>query len=859
MPQISEFSEIIETLLCRFKRHWKVAAASLAAIVACVGGYAAFELVSAYYNYVAIVDARLADDSLHHPPGIYAAPRRLTVGKRVTAEKVVEHLLRAGYVEGERAPGFAQGSFRRLTDGVEFRPSPVAGQASRPEVIRVSLRARSGKQAEPAITEIEDVGARRRLGEFQLPAEMLTADINMKGQTRRASGFADFPSILVGAVTAIEDRGFFTHHGIDPEAIVRALVSNWRRGRIREGGSTITQQLVKNHFLTPERTYRRKLAEAMMAVALERRLSKEQIFALYGDRIYLGHSGLTAIYGFKQAARLYFGRGLSELSLAQTALLAGLAQAPTRYSPYARPEEAVSRRNLVLDAMAETGAVNPAEAAAAKAEALTLIPPQAPDASAAAYFVDYLRRELAGRLDEESWPQSSVETTLDLDLQEAANQAVRGNLERIDKLTARRKGAARPEAALIALDPRTGEILAMVGGRDYTSSQLNRAVDAMRQPGSVFKPVVYATALSQGVAPTALYDNAPRQITYGYKAVYRPRNFGNSYTYEPVMLREAMVRSLNVITVEAAIQVGLGRVAEMAEKLGLPRPGAYPSMALGAFEATPLELASAYTAFANGGMRAEPVSFRRIRSRGEVLVEQAASKRGVISASTAYLITDTLADVVNRGTASRVRQLGYRGPAAGKTGTSRDSWFVGYTPNLLVAVWVGYDDHRDLNLTGGEAAVPLWTDFVKRALTVRPDLAAAGFARPSGIEEIEVDAETGMLANEYCPRRKKMIMATYLLPGSCLEHQEAVMTLNDEFLAGDGLPLPAAGESGEPILLPAAAHVEPSGLTQQPLDKSDLVDHEEAEPQTKETSERAHRQVGAAEPIRREVRRQPEQ
>jgi penicillin-binding protein 1B len=777
------------------QHRWRAfAAVGLTLFIAALLGAA--HLLAEYSRHSALIDARLADQSLMYPAGIYAAPRRVSAGQRLTREELVERLLRAGYQEGGAAHDFAAGSFALTDDAVEIRTSGFARGEALPAIARVSFN----KNQVSGIADAEQGGALKAL---LLPAEMLTAEPNAKKQTRRATGYDELPAHLVAAVTAIEDRRFFSHSGVDFRGIARALYRNLRSGRVVEGGSTITQQLIKNQFLTPERTFGRKMSEALMAVALERRLSKEQILTLYCDRIYLGHSGITSIYGFKQAARLYFGKALGEITLSEAALLAGLAQAPNRYSPHARLGEALARRDAVLDAMVTAGAVGGDEAAAAKREEIALQPPQRLDDSAAPHFVDYLKRELSRtRLDEEAWPQLRVETTLDLDLQQAANRAVAQHLDRLAKVTNRRDGV-RPEAALVALDPQSGEILAMVGGRDYASSQLNRVTDAMRQPGSVFKPVVYAAALSSGISPASTFTDAPHEIQYAGHSVYRPQNYGRGYSNRPVMLREAMVRSLNVVAVDAALQAGLGRVAEMAAKMGLPKPETYPSLALGAFEATPLDVACAYTTFANGGLRATPYAVRAVKSLGQEVAHGSSTKVGVLSESMAYLVTDALADVVNRGTASRVRSLGYRGPAAGKTGTSRDAWFVGYTPRLLVAVWVGYDDHKDLGLLGGEAAVPIWTDFVKRALELRPDLNAAKFRQPPGLETVEVCGGSGLLAGEHCAQKQRLLLAAYLLPSFCYSHYEPPTEIA-ELPTTDGAPTLDYGEAvPQPVLFEA--------------------------------------------------------
>jgi penicillin-binding protein 1B len=724
-----------------------------------------FEVSAEYAHCAAIVDTKLSDRVLQQPAGIYAAPRRLSVGQQITSLEIAERLQRAGYREGNESDEFAVGHFTRNTDSIEVTNRSVSDEEA-PTVIRI----RFGKQN---IVNLEDAKTGEKIKTLVLAPEMLTADLDTKRQTRRATSFEDLPDSLIKALCAIEDRRFFSHSGVDPSGILRAAYTNLRHGEIREGGSTITQQLVKNEFLTAARTWDRKLTEAMMAIALEKRLTKQQIFTLYSERVYLGHSGITSVYGFRQGAKIFLGKELSDLTLADAAFLAGLVKAPNRYAPHARTAEAIARRNVVIDAMASSGRISEAEAANAKGEQLALLPPQNPGGAASPWFVDYVNRELVKRqVESEDGLHLRVETTLDSDLQQTANQVVSAHLNRISKLVAKRNRGERPEAALIALDPRSGEILAMVGGNDYVTSQLNRATDAMRQPGSVFKPVVYASALARGYSPATTFVNEKREITYGYRAVYRPQNFGHSYSNQPVTLRESLIRSLNVVAVDAAMQVGLENVASLAERMGLPRPDSYPSLALGAFEATPLDVARAYTVFANNGVRVDPVGVRSVKSDGTTIYSGEAGKMGVLPSTAAYLVTDALIDVVNRGTGAVIRKMGYRGPAAGKTGTSRDAWFVGYTPKLLVVVWVGFDDNRDLGLTGGEAAAPIWADFVKNALALRPDLNATQFTQPAGLQLVEVDSETGAIANEFCPRREKMLMSSSLATGICLIHQQ---------------------------------------------------------------------------------------
>jgi penicillin-binding protein 1B len=691
--------------------------------LAAVGG---FKLRQAYAGYAAIVDKRLDQEVSRRRAGVYAAPRRVSVGQQLSQDELQDRLLRAGYSQGRRdepADYLASGVFVIEGDTTRLRLNSFDRAAKTPETVNIKFDRKSGAR----IVKIENAATGENLESVALPPESLTPEI---GPTTLPRGvgiqarFEDFPPSLVDALTAIEDRNFFSHRGVDVKAVIRALWENWRHGEIREGGSTITQQLIKTNYLTPERTYERKFAEALMAIALEQRLSKEDIFTIYANRVYLGQSGITAIYGFKEAARVYFNKELSDLSLAESAFIAGLAQAPNRYSPYQRPDAALFRRNTVIDAMTNTGFISPEEAEAAKSERLAVIPPGKFDESAAHYFLDYLERELASRhINGKEESNLEIRTTLDPDLQRAANVAVNNYLAKLDRVFSRRAKRAkggRPEAALIAINPHTGEILAMVGGRDYAASQLNRVTDARRQPGSVFKPIVYATALANGVSPETFFYDAPQEITFGNE-IYRPQNYGGNFSNQMVTLREGIVRSLNVVAVDAALLVGLSRVADMAEKMGLPRPDPYPSMALGAVEASPLDIARAYSTFANGGVSVTPFGIKSIK-RDDRTEETTPMKTSVLHPEVASIVTETLAEAVDRGTATAVRRLGYLGPAAGKTGSSHDAWFAGYTPNLLTVVWVGFDDYHNLGMVGGDAAAPIWTDFVKRATAVRPDL-----------------------------------------------------------------------------------------------------------------------------------------
>lgn len=742
-------------------------------------------IIYTYQNSSRLIEERLGSGYLTSRAGIYAAPRVLRAGQNFTREHLIEILRRAGYIEGQASSDVWSGAFNvRAEDAIEIRPRRNSATGSvttehiqtiSPEVVEITFN-RQGR-----IKAINGDGM--ALDSFTLEPEALTNDASVKAGTRRALAYADIPPVLLHAILAIEDRRFFEHRGVDPTGIGRALLS-WTKTSDetqRQGGSTITQQLVKNTYLTPERTLRRKFNEAILAAALERRLSKQDIFALYCNEIYLGQRGTIAVRGVEQAARVYFGKELKDLSLSEAATIAGMIQSPARYAPERHPEQAQARRNLVLSAMLRDGTITSEEARAASSEPVCVAATATADEATAPYFVDYVNRAVEAQLQARSDVDERslrVFTTIDLDLQQLAEHAVRDQLAQLAKAYPKR---GTPQAALIALDPQTGEVLAMVGGGNgYGESQLNRVTDAERQPGSVFKPFVYAAALESGISPVTLIKDAPRTFTYDQHATYRPSNYGGGYSMRDVTMRTGLVRSLNVVTVDLALRTGLNRVATLAGNFGLPKPEAYPSLALGTTEATPLEIASAYSAFANAGTRTRPRAVARAfdANGANLILDQSPESQQVIRPSTAYMITDMLADVINEGTARAARGM-FKGTAiAGKTGTSRDGWFAGYTPNLVCVVWIGFDDNEQLGLTGAASALPVWTEFMKGAISLRPELGGAAFVRPEGIMTVEIDPETGLLATSSCPQRQRIALTPALAPASeCYTHQPPLTLL----------------------------------------------------------------------------------
>ncbi|HET9479771.1 MAG TPA: transglycosylase domain-containing protein, partial [Pyrinomonadaceae bacterium] len=515
-------------------------------------------LIRSYKFYSQIVDARLASGYLTSRPGLYAAPRVLQVGQKLSRDKLINALRRAGYLE-TTASNVWSGSFNADGNAIEIRP----GRSSRkqPAVVRVEY-------ADSEIVELTGDGV--TLESFTLEPEVLSNDLSAKAGKREALSYDEIPPVLVQAILAIEDRRFFDHSGVDVSGLARALLRNAGDERMGQGGSTITQQLVKNTYLSPEKTLQRKYAEAMLSLALERRLSKKDIFTLYCNEIYLGQRGAVSVRGMKEAAAVFFGKQLRDLTLAEAATLAGMIQSPAHYSPLRHPEAARARRNVVLAAMRENSAITREQNDAASAEPTAITPPVDFNNSLAPYFVDYVNRVA------DSGEGRRVYTTIDLELQDLAEQALRKQL--VDRY---KDQSAIPQAALVALDPHTGNVLAMVGGRDYAESQLNRATDARRQPGSTFKPFVYAAAVEDGMSPVRLFVDAPREFIYDRNRTYRPANYGGGYSMGEVTMRTGLVKSLNVVTVDVALQTGLARIANLAAAFGLPKPERYPALALG--------------------------------------------------------------------------------------------------------------------------------------------------------------------------------------------------------------------------------------------------------------------------------------
>ena len=736
----------------------------LATLLLFITAFAADTLLDSYKYYSRLIDARLANGYLTSRPGLYAAPRTLRPGQGYTQLALVKALQRTGYIETQASEVWS-GSFTHGLDMIEIRPRRF-DNTSEPRIVRIGFSA----DRIAGLTG-DDVP----LESFTLEPEVLTNDLSSKTGNRKTLAYRDIPPVLVHAILAIEDRRFFQHSGLDVFGVTRAFYRNAFDERIGQGGSTISQQLVKNTYLSPERTFRRKYAEVMLAFALERRLSKEDIFALYCNEIYLGQRGAVVARGVEQAAEIYFGKELKDLSLSEAATIAGMIQGPSRYSPEKNQDATRARRDLVLNAMARNGWLSEQVAAAAMQETVTVVPQSQDVHSLAPHFIDYVNRVNAAA--NTGADTQRIYTTIDLDLQQLAEAALQHQLAQLDKEYPRQ--SARPEAALVAIDPQTGNVLAMVGGRSYGTSQLNRATDALRQPGSTFKPFVYAAALEDGFSPMQLYGDAPREFTYDRNRTYRPANFGGAYSMREVTMRTGLVKSLNVVTVDVALHTGLARIANLASQFGLPRPERYPALALGTTEASPLQMAAAYATFANGGRRVEPKVVVSV-DESPIATVNAAGADQVISPTTAYMITNMLAAAVDHGTGRAARDAMKGTAVAGKTGTSRDGWFVGYAPHLVCAVWIGFDDNSQLRMTGAEAALPLWTQFMQSAIALRPELGGRAFECPEGIKFVETDVDSGLLSTLTCPHRELVAITDRLAPNfECYNHGNLLEQLHD--------------------------------------------------------------------------------
>jgi penicillin-binding protein 1B len=726
--------------------------------------------VYTYYwiHFSHLIDERLGGQVFGHTSRIYSAPEKIFVGEETSPGNLAGYLVNNGYSEAE-VPG-AAGRFEVSNSSIQIFPSQDSYFDAH-NALRIDF-------SPDKISSIHLLSDNLSVSSAQIEPELLTNLFDSSREKRRVVRFEDLPPILVHAILAAEDKRFFEHGGLDVIRIGGAALADLRRGEKAQGASTIDMQVARSFFFSTRRVWRRKIAEAMVALELNHRFSKDRIFELYANEVYLGNRGSFAIRGFGEAAEAYFGKDVRDLDLAQCAFLAGIVRAPNHYAEAERyPDRANEARDRVLTQMVEDRYITVAQEKAARAETLNFVGGATPS-RAAPYFVDMVRDSLLNQFSQNDLTTQSLHiyTTLDPALQAAADEAVAAGMKILDQNLARRYAAERrqhrpvvkPQVALVALDPRTGAIRALVGGRNYGESQLNHAL-ARRQPGSSFKPFVYAAAFDNAVAglqpvitTETTVEDEPTTFTFDGQD-YTPNNDEGQF-YGTVTARDALTHSLNVATVKFAEMVGYDRVRQFALQMGLdPDIQATPAMALGSYVMTPIEVAAGYTIFANGGVRAEARFLNEVvNADGQVIQKSAPQTRPVLDPRVAYLVTNVLQDVINHGTGYTVRAMGFDAPAAGKTGTSHDGWFAGYTSNLICVVWVGYDDDRDLDLTGAKSAAPVWAEFMKRAEALPAYHDMENFPEPPGIVSVSVDPASGDLAapNSPDPRNEIFIAGT---------------------------------------------------------------------------------------------------
>jgi penicillin-binding protein 1B len=730
-----------------------------------------------YIEYTGIVNERLKQPMFANTAQIYAAPREVRPGQKLSVKLIANELREAGYTTDGAPQASPLGTFSQGVQQITVRPGAQSFHAPDSATIRVS----GG-----VVDTITDAHG-QPLSSYELEPLLITGLSEDANRTkRRLLTYDEIPPNLVHAVIAIEDRRFFEHSGIDYWRILGAMRNDiFHLHRYKEGASTLTQQLARGFFLTPERTWSRKMREAVISIILEHRFDKQQIFTMYANEINLGQLGSFSVDGFGEAAQDYFGKDVRQLDLAECALLAGIIQSPSRLNPFRHTDRAMERRNLVLDSMVETGAITKAQAETAKKEPLHLVAASV-DESEAPYFVDLVHDQLTQHLGDRDFNREGLRiyTSLDPELQRLASQSVDATIHQVDalvdKLHARDRKLGKPyiypQVALIALNPHTGQVLALVGGRSYGTSQVNHAV-AHRPTGSIFKPFVYASAFQTAVegtmlpgqtklfSPVTMLSDAQQTYGAGTPYEYTPKNFQGEF-YGNITARFALIRSDNNATIGLASMVGFDRVAALARNAGVKSAQPTPSMAIGSYDATPLDMAGAYTIYSNGGLHIDPWMLASVRtSTGDIVQDYSPVTRQVLDPRVAFLTTYMMEAVLQGngsdgcmidgrdycGTGAGVRNMGFISPAAGKTGTDHDAWFAGFTSNLICIVWVGNDDYTDIKLQGAQAAAPIWANFMKQAVLLPQYSDTNDFTPPQGVTIETLDKSTNLLADGACP------------------------------------------------------------------------------------------------------------
>jgi penicillin-binding protein 1B len=769
------------------------------------------------YTYVVITTKFNSSRRWDLPSRIYSDATPIVPGMTIPRSLLEPKLNHVGY--HEVAVRVANPGEYRYVDGtieiylqnfeypdIEFRALPVSIDID-------------GGGTVHAIHRLDDGAALRGI---RIEPELITSIYNNEMEDRLPVALDAVPKVVSEAIIATEDKNFYHHEGISIRGTLGALATDIRNGNTTHGGSTLTQQLIKNLYLNPERTWRRKGLEALMALLLEARYSKQEILEAYLNEIYLGQNGAVQIIGVEQASEVYFGKHVTYLTLPEAATLAGIIRSPNVLSPLAHPDRAKGRRDTVLQLMKEQGYITPAEYDQAMASVLTTA--RFPKTSRSApFFVDLVLKQL-----KETYPETQLRTeglriftTLDTIMQRTAEQTLDSGIDALNKhYPYLRKSPTPLEGVILTIQPGTGYVKALVGGRSYSKTQFNRAIQARRQPGSLFKPFVYATAMDpargqQAFTAATVMDDSPISVRTG-NAVWTPQNYDLKF-HGQVSVREALAHSYNIPAVRAAMNAGVPNVIKTAATIGIESPlSPYPSVSLGSFEVTPLEIAYAYSAFANLGVKAEPISILAVSTReGKLLESREVKMKRVADAGVCYVMNNILKDVFNYGTASKARGLGFERPFAGKTGTTssyRDAWFIGYSPRILSLVWLGFDDGHSIRLAGGDACVPIWTANMNRVGGLIPDV---DWKRPEDVVDRQIDPQSGMLATPYCPQSKNEIFVAGTEPTTvCPIH------------AGSGEPSPFWRDNAEP----AETEAQTGGLTPYPAQPSPTPQQQQQKP-----------------------------
>jgi penicillin-binding protein 1B len=687
-----------------------------------------------------------------HPPlRLYTAPFQLKAGLSLKTARLPERLQRLGYRAVKDAVTSA-GEYRftgeTLTIFLHAQPEAFV------KANVVSLDVKDG-----LVTQVLSEPDRTPVFPVFLEPELISGLRGTSRQVREWIPLSAIPERLIETVLAVEDRRFYSHVGIDPLAVGRAVWRNVTKGGVIQGGSTITQQLAKNLFYSPQRTVVRKVKEALAAIVLESKYGKREILESYLNEIYLGQAGFVSIYGVGEAAHRYFAKTLDRLTTGEIAMIAGLIKGPNTFAPTKHRELAQQRRDVVLRLLRDQGRITEEEWKIAVNEPVRVVPPDDVLAEAP-YFVDTVLRQVEEALGTPLPEGLRIDSTLDSLLQQAATEGLDDGLARLERAYPSLKGSEQPlQGAAVVLDPSTGSILALVGGRDYRVSQFNRAVQAHRQAGSLFKPFVYLAAFESSRSGTLPYMTpasllADEPVTFeSEKGTWAPQNYDKQFRGS-VTLRSALEQSLNVPAVRVAKAVGTQPIVDVIRQVGVTAALTNDlSLALGSPTVSLLDMVTAYGTMANGGIWVRPTSLRAASDREGMTVWTASpDRRQAVSPQAAYLVTSLLEGVVRRGTAARAKTLGLTGAIAGKTGTTdgyRDAWFIGYTSDLVIGVWVGFDDERALRLTGSQAALPIWMDIARRILPEQ----ASPFVPPAGVVMRAIDPKTGQLATSQCPEQ----------------------------------------------------------------------------------------------------------